>query len=352
MHPGERVAYQLPNWGEFVVLTVAILRIGAVCCPLMPIFRRRELEFMLGRSQARVMIVPERFRGREHAAELQELLTHVPELPLEHVLVLRPDGAAATLPESGRVRWHDYAACVRRQVVDSEAIAARLPAPDATAQLLFTSGTTGEPKGVLHRNDALSRAAFMEVEHLGLGRDDQLFIPSPLAHQTGFLYGMWNALVLGGGQILQDTWDPQLAAQALREWGGSFVQAATPFLADLVRVVEEGEPAPSALRIFVVTGAAVPRALAERATAVLDTAVCRRVGLDRVVPGHAGRAHRPARPALGHRRPRAGGHRHPRGRRPRHGAAAGRGGPLRGAQPDAVCGLPRPPGPDRGRADR
>jgi len=274
VRPGERVAYQLPNWGEFVVLTAAILRIGAVCCPLMPIFRRRELELMLGRSQARVMVVPERFRGREHAAEIEELVTHVPDLPLEHVLVLRPDGAAATLPEQGGVRWHDYAASVRRQVVDAAAIAQRLPAPDATAQLLFTSGTTGEPKGVLHRNDALSRAAFMEVEHLGLGRDDRLFIPSPLAHQTGFLYGMWNALVLGAGQILQDTWDPQLAAQALREWGGSFVQAATPFLSDLVRVVEEGEPGPSALRIFVVTGAAVPRALAERATAVLDTAVC------------------------------------------------------------------------------
>jgi 3-phosphoshikimate 1-carboxyvinyltransferase len=274
VQPGERVAYQLPNWGEFVVLTLGILRIGAVCCPLMPIFRRRELEFMLDRSQARVMVVPERFRGREHAAELHELLTHVPGLALEHALVLRPDMTAVALPDHDGVQWHDYAAALRRQVVDADAIAARLPEPTATAQLLFTSGTTGEPKGVLHRNDALSRAAFMEVEHLGLGRDDRLFIPSPLAHQTGFLYGMWNALVLGAGQILQDTWDPQLAAQALREWGGSFVQAATPFLSDLVRVVEEGEPGPSALRIFVVTGAAVPRALAERATAVLDTAVC------------------------------------------------------------------------------
>jgi 3-phosphoshikimate 1-carboxyvinyltransferase len=274
VQPGERVAYQLPNWGEFVVLTLGILRIGAVCCPLMPIFRRRELEFMLDRSQARVMVVPERFRGREHAAELHELLTHVPDLALEHALVLRPDMTAVALPDHDGVQWHDYAAAVRRQVVDADAIAARLPEPTATAQLLFTSGTTGEPKGVLHRNDALSRAALMEVEHLGLGRDDQLFIPSPLAHQTGFLYGMWNALVLGAGQILQDTWDPQLAAQALREWGGSFVQAATPFLSDLVRVVEEGEPGPSALRIFVVTGAAVPRALAERATSVLSAAVC------------------------------------------------------------------------------
>ena len=114
----------------------------------------------------------------------------------------------------------------------------------------------------------------MEVEHLGLGREDRMFIPTPLAHQTGFLYGMWLSLVLGSTQVLQDVWDPKLAAAALRRWEGTFVQAATPFLADLVRVVEEGEEPPPALRFFVVTGAAVPRALAARATETLSAAVC------------------------------------------------------------------------------
>jgi len=272
--PGERVAFQLPNWGEFVVLAVATLRIGAVCCPVMPIFRRRELEYVLRRSGARVLVVPEHFRGRDHAAETEALLAEAGDLAVEHVLVLRPDQAPPRLPAQDGVRWHDFAAATDTLDADPARIAARAPRADATAQLLFTSGTTGEPKGVLHRGDALTRAAFMEVEHLGLGRDDRLFIPSPLAHQTGFLYGMWNALVLGSMQILQDVWEPERAARALREWGGSFVQAATPFLTDLVRVVEEGAPPPGALRIFVVTGAAVPRALAERATAVLDAAVC------------------------------------------------------------------------------
>lgn len=270
VQPGERIAYQLPNWGEFVILTVAALRVGAVCCPAMPIFRRRELEHLLRRSDARVMVVAEQFRGRDHAAELAELIADAPDLPLEHVLVLRPDLTAPHLPADSRVRWHDFAAATRRPAAG---VVHRARA-DAVAELLFTSGTTGEPKGVLHRSDALTRAAFSEVEHLGLGRDDRLFVPSPLAHQTGFLYGMWNALVLGATQILQDVWEPERAARALREWGGSFIQAATPFLTDLVRVVEADGLAPSALRIFVVTGAAVPRPLAEHATAVLDAAVC------------------------------------------------------------------------------
>jgi 3-phosphoshikimate 1-carboxyvinyltransferase len=289
VEPGETVAYQLPNWGEFVILTLACMKIGAICCALMPIFREREIGFALRRSKARVLVVADEFRGRKHAEETASMLADsdvdgpktrlygvfsAHQHEVAHVLVVGADGAPE-LPRGGGVRWHDFAAALAAQEPDAAAIAARKPAPTAPAQLFFTSGSTGEPKGVLHRYDALTRAAMMEVEHLGLGRDDTIFIPTPLAHQTGLLYGMWLSFALGSTQVIQDVWDPHRGARALREWDGTFVQAATPFLADLVRVVESGEEeAPPALRIFVVTGAAVPRALAERATSVLSAAVC------------------------------------------------------------------------------
>lgn len=290
---GDRVAFQLPNWREFVVLSTAVLRIGAVVAPIMPIFREREVAFALHRSRARVMVVPEEFRGRRHAEELDGILRAGTGrdpgygLFLEHVLVVgevpercRPGvepatGDAAAPDEPGRApRWHGWAealagADARRDVLD-----ARAPRPDDAAQLLFTSGTTGEPKGVLHRHQTLSRAAAMEVAHLGLTSDDAIFIPSPLAHQTGFLYGMWLSFVLGAPQILQPVWDPVRALRLLGGWKGTFAQAATPFLTDLVKAVEAGEPAPASLRIFVNTGAAAPRHLAERATRVLGAAVC------------------------------------------------------------------------------
>jgi 3-phosphoshikimate 1-carboxyvinyltransferase len=275
VRPGEPVAYQLPNWGEFAVLTLAVLRIGAVCCPLMPIFREREIAFMLRRSRARVLFVPGRFRGRNHPAEVAGLLAAQPRA-LEHIVVVGPE---APLPDGSLLsgsgpRWHSLAPAASRQVVDRGALDARAPAPGARAQLLFTSGTSGEPKGVLHRMDALTRAAAMEVRHLGLGDADRIFIPSPLAHQTGFLYGMWLSFILGVPQILQPVWDGPAALRALRRWNGTFVQAATPFLADLVQAVEEADEAPEALRIFVATGAAVPRGLAEQATRALGAAVC------------------------------------------------------------------------------
>jgi cyclohexanecarboxylate-CoA ligase len=284
VRPGECVAFQLPNCIEFVVIALAALRIGAVCCPLMPIFREREVAFCLRRSRARVLFVPDEARGRRHADEiaslLREALVSDGDLPLvlEHVVVCAGGGVPYTLPapdyDDHSVTWLRFADALNAVRVNTAALEGRAPRADAIAQLLFTSGTSGEPKGVLHRNDVLMRAAAMEIEHLGLDADDRIFIPSPLAHQTGFLYGMWLAFVMGVTQIVQPVWNAQRALRALSDWHGTFVQAATPFLADLVHAVEEGEPAPMALRIFVATGAAVPRGLAERATRILGTAVC------------------------------------------------------------------------------
>jgi len=284
VRPGECVAYQLPNCLEFVVLSLATLRAGAVCCPLMPIFREREVAFSLRRSRARVLVVPDEARGRRHADEIASLLDEASifsgDLPLrlEHVVVSSTGRHLRPLPGadhySGSVHWMRLAETLAEVEPDTAALDRRRPKSDALAQLLFTSGTSGEPKGVLHRNDVLMRAAAMEVEHLGLRWEDRIFVPSPLAHQTGFLYGMWLALVMGVAQIVQPVWNAPRALRALNDWEGTFVQAATPFLADCVQAVEAGERAPATLRIFVATGAAVPRGLAERATRILGTAVC------------------------------------------------------------------------------
>jgi 3-phosphoshikimate 1-carboxyvinyltransferase len=254
----------------------------------MPIFRARETGFMLRRSKARVLVVPARFRGRDHPAEVAELLAGDDDdrLPLRHVLVTGdaalpsgrrfppPPARGAMLPDGDAVQWLRLSDVLARRGPDRAALDARRPGPTALAQLLFTSGTSGEPKGVLHRTDTLTRAAAGQAGHLGLTGADRVFIPSPLAHQTGFLYGMWLAWLLGAPQIVQASWDGEIALAAMRRWDATFVQAATPFLTDLVAAVARAGGGPSALRVFVATGAAVPRGLAEQASRVLDAAVC------------------------------------------------------------------------------
>lgn len=270
--PGEPIAYQLPNVLDFVTLSLGILRIGAICEPLMPIFREHELEFMLRASRASVLIVPEYFHGHDHAAmagELQERLE-----TLEYVFVLSSEeklGVNADL-FAGTDSFASVGMGAYGPDMSAE-IAQRLPDPGALAQLLFTSGSTGEPKGVLHRQDVLTRAAQMHIRHFGLGPDDVIYVPSPLAHQTGFLYGMWIALLLGVPQVIQTVWDAEVGFDVLSSTGATFVQAATPFLADLVRVARERGRTPGALRTFVATGAAIPRELAREARAALGAEV-------------------------------------------------------------------------------
>jgi cyclohexanecarboxylate-CoA ligase len=255
VRPGDPVAYQLPNRLEFLTITLGALRIGAACMPLMPIFRQREMGFMLAEAQARVLYVPDRFRGRDHAALAESLRPQLPEL--EHVIVLGSDHTApAPAPDPERLDGR---------------VGTR--SPSEIAQLLFTSGSTGDPKGVLHRHDVLTRAADAHAAHFGLSADDVIYIPSPLAHQTGFLYGMWLALRLGATQVAQEHWDAEVGMRAIERHGVTFTQAATPFLADLVRIAAERGQAPERLRMFVATGAAIPRELAHRARTVLDAEV-------------------------------------------------------------------------------
>ncbi|KQS07466.1 3-phosphoshikimate 1-carboxyvinyltransferase [Curtobacterium sp. Leaf183] len=290
---GESVAMQLPNWREFVSITLGAIQIGAVATPIMPVFGPRETTMTLARSRARVVFLPNVFRKRRPALELLDVFDEARaqkrRLSVEHVVVIRSEARGQgdiptnqpPLPADASERvaasewnWRYWDTALGSVQVDVEQIRSHAPTADDICQLLFTSGTTGEPKGVQHPHRTLGLATAMHVAQSGLTKDDRIYIPSPLAHQTGFLYGMLLAFRLGAAQVIQPVWDGRAALeQAFGAARATFVQCATPFLTDLVDLVEAGAPAPESLRVFVPTGAAVPRALAQRAATVLGTAI-------------------------------------------------------------------------------
>ena len=248
--PGEVVSYQLPNWWQFVALHLALLRIGAVTNPIMPIFRDREMEFMLTLAETRVLIVPRRFRDFDHAAMADRLKVKVPTL--EHIVVIG----------SGDDRDFEAVLNAPRKRVEAATAA---PADDVV-QLLYTSGTTGEPKGVMHTSNTLLNSVRYFEDRVHLTASDIVLMASPMAHQTGFLVGLLLPLYLGGRVVLQDIWNPAKAADIIETERVTMTMASTPFLADLTAEAELRPKAITSLRTFVSAGAPIPRVLVRRAT--------------------------------------------------------------------------------------
>ncbi|HVP07949.1 MAG TPA: AMP-binding protein, partial [Burkholderiales bacterium] len=149
---------------------------------------------------------------------------------------------------------------------------ARLQPNDVT-QLLYTSGTTGESKGVLHTSNTLLGAVHAFADTMGIGPQDVIFMPSPLGHQLGFCYGMLLSLVKGIPLVLTDIWRPARAAQLIEANGATFTFASTPFLADLAALERGGARKLGRLRLFGSSGAPIPPAVAQAARERLDVAV-------------------------------------------------------------------------------
>lgn len=253
--PGDVVAAQLPGWWHYFVLYPACARIGAAINPLMPIFRQRELRFMLGFPKTKLLVVPATFRGFDYPAMIDEIRGDLPDL--EHVLVV--DGPD---PDS------DFATVLLRDTPSPRKLPLppRLGANDVT-ELMYTSGTTGEPKGVMHTPNTLLAKVRLAWELFGMTARDVVYMGSPMAHQTGFMYACVMTLARGVKSVVQDVWDPGVAASLIATEGCTITVAATPFLSDLVHDPAVGDFDISSLRLFLCAGAPIPRVLLRDAAA-------------------------------------------------------------------------------------
>jgi cyclohexanecarboxylate-CoA ligase len=265
---GDVVTVQLPNWWEFVVTAFACSKIGAVMNPVMPILRERELVYILNFCQAKVFIVPKTYRGFDYAAMAQGMHGDLPNL--KHVIVV--DGEAESSFE--------------RTLLVSEA--EQLPSglgPDDMAVLMFTSGTTGEPKGVMHTSNSLIACCKALSGRFGLDSSDVLLVASPVGHMTGYAAIVLLAVYLGGTMILQDVWEAKHGVSLMAREGVTYTAASTPFLSDICEAVKAGAPHPQSLRSFLCGGAPIPSVLIERAANELGLKVCSLWGMTEVLSG-------------------------------------------------------------------
>jgi cyclohexanecarboxylate-CoA ligase len=262
--PRDVVTVQLPNWWEFVVTSLACSKIGAVFNPVMPILRERELLYVLNFCESKVFIIPSVYRGFDYAAMAEGMRGELAHL--KHLIVV--DGTGDSSFErailSGRPGGE-----APRSTGPSSALG-----PDDMSVVMFTSGTTGEPKGVIHTSNSLVGCTKALAQRFGLHDQEVLLVASPVAHMTGYAAVVLLSIYLGGTMVLQDVWEPKRGVALMVREGVTYTAASTPFLNDICDVVATGAARPASLRSFLCAGATIPPVLIERAAREVGIHAC------------------------------------------------------------------------------
>ena len=269
---GDVVSIQLPNWWEFVVAALACVRVGAAANPMVPILREREVGFMVGFSDAKVLIVPGVFRGFDHAAMARELQAKCPKL--ERVIVVGedgPDGFEQALLSGSATLPYDPAAPAMQ--------------PDDLLVLMYTSGTTGEPKGVMHTSNTVNGNVLSFAAGLGLSADEVSFSATPVGHMTGYGIFVMLPVLMGSSVVLQDVHDSHVGVRIMEAEGVTFSAGATPFLSDLCDAALSAGVRPSMLQRFYCSGAPIPPVLVQRALQELKLPVSSVWGMTEIIAG-------------------------------------------------------------------
>lgn len=255
---GEVLAFETPNWHEAVFIDLAAVLLGLAVCPIVPIYRDREVQQILTDSGARGIFVARQFRGFDYAAMMQRLRPDCPQL--RSVWTVRGEPGAG-----------DDLQALLQSVPPLGERPADWPAvsPDAVKLLLYTSGTTGHPKAVLHSHNTLARGTLRGIEHWGIRSGDTTLMPSPVTHVTGFANGIELPFYRGLTCVLLDQWNAAVAADLIERHGVCYTMCATPFLQELLDLAEREQRTLPSLRRFPCGGAAVPPDLIHRVSRLL-----------------------------------------------------------------------------------
>lgn len=246
---GDRIAFQLPGWCEFTVIYLACLKIGAVSVPLLPSWREAELVWVLNKCQAKMFFAPTLFKQTRPVDLILPLQNQLPQLQqIVGVDKLAPATSSLSLSQI---------------IADNTSLTTAITTHgDELAAVLFTSGTEGLPKGVMltHNNILASERAY--CARLNLTWQDVFMMPAPLGHATGFLHGVTAPFLIGARSVLLDIFTPDACLALLEQQRCTCMLGATPFVYDLLNVLEKQPADLSALCFFLCGGTTIPKKVA------------------------------------------------------------------------------------------
>src|SRR5881409_283290 len=245
--PGDVVTIQMPNWAEFAYVFFALERLGAVANQIGSDFRSREVEYILRFSESRAFVCPASFKSFDYVKMVGELRPGLPDLKTVCVLGSPAGGAAPGL-------------------VSLEALvnnAAAVPPPGAgqrandVMRMAFTSGTTGNPKGVIHsHNTTLSTCRTLNTE-MRVTPDEVFLIYLPLGLNWGYLT-LVQAVTAGARAVLLDQFSARAALELIQRERVTYIPTAPASIIAMLNEPDLGRFDLASLRVIITGGASCP----------------------------------------------------------------------------------------------
>ena len=257
LRSGDVISIQLPNWAEWLIMHCAASKIGAVTNSIGAMYRFSEVSYILRYAETKLLLIPDHYRKFVYTDMAEELWPKLPQL--EHIFVVGKDvpDTLQSFDELLLKPWEDE---VSKMTIDSQR-----PNPNMVATLMFTSGTTAEPKGVMHTHNTFGTGTQQLFENHGFDADDIIFMASPIGHSTALIAGARLPVQFGLTTVWQEHWDPAEAVELIHQEKCTYTLSATPFLHGLINAPNANRNMLASLKTFACGGAPIPRDLIRRA---------------------------------------------------------------------------------------
>lgn len=252
--PKDVVSFQLPIWSEFVVVTIACFKAGAVVHPIAMSYEEKELIRSMNLTETKVYFGPTFFHKTDYESRILAVKDDIPSL------------AAIVLMDYAKEKTCD---CITfQEILDTYEpegdVETGLNGQDLTL-ILCTSGTTSGTKGVLLTHDNIRYSEETFNRELGLNEEDIMFMPAPLNHATGFHHGIIAPMLLGAKVVLQQKYRCREAIDLMNQERCTYSMGATPFIYDILRELETNGGALPHLKFYLCGGAPVPGYMVQKA---------------------------------------------------------------------------------------